>query len=887
MTQPDVYIGFTPTLGAGHGNHQQAGRFIWEGMLGRGRPDDVPGPADRAARAQHVAGQEGLLRRQHRRHRRHDDRRRLHDRLHPDAGHEPRHRRGRVDGLRLAVPLAGRQRPGQAGGHAEDLGAGRVRGQLAPTRRRAATMYMGTQPPGCSRFGQTDAFVPFQPNTNPDGTANPLAGKDDAILYGAVDAGSGRAAARHARVPDVLRFYNVAGHAVPGDAAPASPAGRRSPAGTVALTVPAGWTVDAAEADRRRSRERRESTATFTVTPPRDAAVNTNFKVSALLHERRGRPATRTTSCASSRRSRAASSAGASGPSTTAGSTNTGAAGAAGSAARPRSRRWASARRSRCPVDVHNWSTTTQSGTVTLTLPAGFTRRRDVEAVRAARARRGHDGQLHAHEHGHDAARRRDQRPGHDDAAEDDRRSRTSYSTPAASASEDLTLAVVPEDDDPGGRRGAGRWTARRAPASTPARRSTSAASGTGRRDCAPAGVDCGTSGAPSATPTSTLRARSRGHGDDLYFFVHVRDDFQSYAVTPSECVAHWLADSVEILIDPRGNALAELLDTANTFKLGVFPFTNDPTNFNGNGVNGPCWERDADNHQGYSTGPLAATVDARPERARRAGRRRRRRGSARNDDDRRPQLRRGRRLQPRGQDPDGRPPAAADRPGDNDAGPEHHAVRRGQHGRGGHDDAAPHRPEHAPRVVDVRQRPVRSVPLGPRVRCRATRRRRAGRRRRRRRTCRTRTSTASTRRRRSTSRRTNGVPISGRDPAPGERQDHEHRRRRSTPSAATFDITADRAGHRPHLPLGGRPRAAIPVFISTSCALADRPARRTTGFSACAHDRRRHPAVVAGHERPRGPRRDVTVDARARTHVSIPLDAARVREAGGRRARR
>ena len=26
-------------------------------------------------------------------------------------------------------------------------------------------------------------------------------------------------------------------------------------------------------------------------------------------------------------------------------------------------------------------------------------------------------------------------------------------------------------------------------------------------------------------------------------------------------------------------------MDTATTFKLGVFPFTNDPANFNGNGV--------------------------------------------------------------------------------------------------------------------------------------------------------------------------------------------------------------------------------------------------------------------------------------------------------------
>ena len=54
-------------------------------------------------------------------------------------------------------------------------------------------------------------------------------------------------------------------------------------------------------------------------------------------------------------------------------------------------------------------------------------------------------------------------------------------------------------------------------------------------------------------------------------------------------------------------------METATTFKLGVFPFTNDPTNVNGNGVNGPCWSRDADNHQGFSTGPLAATVDDPP----------------------------------------------------------------------------------------------------------------------------------------------------------------------------------------------------------------------------------------------------------------------------------
>src|SRR3954452_14907081 len=37
-TRPDIYIGFAPTLGAGRGNHQQPGRFIWEGMLAAANP---------------------------------------------------------------------------------------------------------------------------------------------------------------------------------------------------------------------------------------------------------------------------------------------------------------------------------------------------------------------------------------------------------------------------------------------------------------------------------------------------------------------------------------------------------------------------------------------------------------------------------------------------------------------------------------------------------------------------------------------------------------------------------------------------------------------------------------------------------------------------------
>src|SRR5438270_1330111 len=41
-TQPDIYIGFTPTLGAGHGNHQEAGRSIWAGMQAAANPNMFP-----------------------------------------------------------------------------------------------------------------------------------------------------------------------------------------------------------------------------------------------------------------------------------------------------------------------------------------------------------------------------------------------------------------------------------------------------------------------------------------------------------------------------------------------------------------------------------------------------------------------------------------------------------------------------------------------------------------------------------------------------------------------------------------------------------------------------------------------------------------------------
>ena len=137
MTQPDVYIGFTPSLNAGHGNHQQAGRYIWEGVKAAADPNMFPeqltGPnalstwqVKKIFSGGSTAGTGGTTTAAD-----------CTTGFLPDRDQHG-HGRGRLDGLRLAVPVAGRQRPGPGRGHAQDLGAGRLRGRRARTRRRAA-----------------------------------------------------------------------------------------------------------------------------------------------------------------------------------------------------------------------------------------------------------------------------------------------------------------------------------------------------------------------------------------------------------------------------------------------------------------------------------------------------------------------------------------------------------------------------------------------------------------------------------------------------------------------------------------------------------------------------------------------------------------------------
>src|SRR3954449_2133440 len=177
-TQPDVYIGFTPTLGAGHGNHQQAGRFIWEGMLAAADPamfpDQLTGPnalstwqVKKVFSGGASAGTGGTT-----------------ASADCTTGFVP-------TGLdNVAGVWTGYDSPfawpagnvqGRPTGTAKSWAQVASEGAAAyPTQSRV--MFMGNAVRGCSRFGMTGSFVPFQPNADPDtGAPNPLAGKDDAI----------------------------------------------------------------------------------------------------------------------------------------------------------------------------------------------------------------------------------------------------------------------------------------------------------------------------------------------------------------------------------------------------------------------------------------------------------------------------------------------------------------------------------------------------------------------------------------------------------------------------------------------------------------------------------------------------------------------------------
>ncbi|MBQ0906497.1 sugar-binding protein [Micromonospora sp. U21] len=93
---------------------------------------------------------------------------------------------------------------------------------------------------------------------------------------------------------------------------------------------------------------------------------------------------------------------------------------------------------------------------------------------------------------------------------------------------------------------------------------------------------------------TTVADASAKGRivwtADALKVIVTVTDDVLGRKVVPQDCKRQRRTDSVEIIVDPKGDSS----DTSTVFKAGIFPITDDPAN-----GNPPCWQRDADNRQG------------------------------------------------------------------------------------------------------------------------------------------------------------------------------------------------------------------------------------------------------------------------------------------------
>ncbi|MGC4938005.1 sugar-binding protein [Kribbella sp. DT2] len=569
-TQPEIYIGFTPTLAAGHGNHQQAGRLIWEGVLAAADPTKFP---------EQLQGKNALSTWQVKK---------------VFSGGSTAGTGGTTTAANCTTGLVPSGPDTVAGvwtgyDSPSKWPAGNVQGQPAGTAKswqqvadegRAAyptqsrVMFKGTSAPACSRFGMTQAFVPFQPNTLPDGTANPKAGLDEAILFGAAKPDPGGLPVGTLQYLTFSRFANVAGEPFQATVHLQAPRGKLAK-GNLKLTVPPGWTTDGP----RQVPSRADAAITFTVTPSATAPVNQLAKISALYSTGKATGYTdnvvRIVSATEGRFQRwgnwqeydewlaeTAPQATRLGRSPAIQSIGVG-------------------RTLDVPVVVHNWSAEPQTGAVSLTLPPNFTV--DAASKTYPSIAPGAETTVTFKVTNTDTTLPANQNV--------DVPITTTYA--GGTGSETLTLSVVPttaiaqttaaptvdgkasDGEYPGQTLDLGRiWQ--------------------GANTCT--GVDdCGVS------PTGEGSTAKVSWSDDaLYFFVHVRDDYQSYAVTPAECVGHWQADSVEILLDPRGTASQALMDTANTFKLGIFPFSNDAAN-----GNGPCWSRDADNHQGYSSGSL------------------------------------------------------------------------------------------------------------------------------------------------------------------------------------------------------------------------------------------------------------------------------------------
>ncbi len=567
--QPEILVGSSPSLSAGHGNHQYAqGRMVWEASEAAADPTRFPeqlrgtGAVKTWQVKKILAGgmttgtggvsaancTTGFT----------------------PAADNPFTVAGVWTGYDSPYTWAAGNTAGIAAGTGKTWAQAGREGYMAHATQ-ARTKLTGAYNPTCTRYGVSSSRVPMQPNSAA------AAGNDDAVLYGATKADPGGFPLGSLFHVDAPSYFAGAGVPFPVKVTARAGKGLIGP-GKVSLGVPSGWTVSAPQSVLAIT-PLKSTELTFTVTPAAGAAVG-RYQITAAYSGRIGAKAVtayndtrveltapvegrfqRWGNFAEYEQWAADHDAWVGGRSAAVGQIGAG-------------------ESITVPVVVTNRTTTAQSGTVALSAPAGFAL--DAASKPFPSLAGGASTTVNFVLTSTDPA----------DAGGRQVTIGITTTSGAGTSSENLTMYLVPTAVIP-----------KLATAPTVGADFPGTVLDTSRlwegSACNPAGVDCG------AGSTATVG----WYGDDLYLRVKVIDDKVSAAATPDRCFGHWLEDSVEVLLDPRGASL----DTSTTFKLGVFPFTDDPTGANGNGVDGPCWERDADNHQGFATGPLAATVKNAP----------------------------------------------------------------------------------------------------------------------------------------------------------------------------------------------------------------------------------------------------------------------------------
>lgn len=583
-TQPSVMIGWPPNFDYGHGNHQYAGRLVWEAVEAAADPERFPEQltGDGAVEPWQVKkviqqagrgmyGGEG-------------------GQMAPDcnvgftpADDNPFTIAGTWSGYESPYEWVEGNTAGIAAGTPKTWAqVGREGGRAHPTQARV--MQKDPWDPECLRYVVLDSYVPMQPNGSAEGD------QDQSLFWGAAvaDPGGFPLETLFRITPD--DFYVAPGEDFEVTVDLSLPEGS-VPDGEISLEAPDGWTVSEPVAVGGGA----EASATFTVTPAADAPVR--MERLAATFSGGGKTAWNDTRVSTVPQVQGLFARGGTSQELDAwiDANDVHMYGRA-----PAIDNIGAGESKTIAVEVTNRTSETQSGTVGLAFDTSAEEGEDAEAIAAM----ADDFVLDETSKAFDGLA-----PGETATVE----FVLTHTDPSSIAgqvadlvatttigdgesSEAMQLYVVPTTVIP---------QLDAAPTIDGAADDlyTGDELGIGRKwegdDCDPDGTDCGDGSV----------ATVGWYDDALYAHMTVVDDRASAAATIDRCFGHWLVDSVEFLVDPRGDSP----DTSTTFKLGIFPFTDDAEGENGNGVDGPCWSRDADHHQGFSTGPLAELVEQGP----------------------------------------------------------------------------------------------------------------------------------------------------------------------------------------------------------------------------------------------------------------------------------